>query len=353
MKSSSLQNRSVHYDLLRIFASFAVICIHICSDSFTWEAGNYSTSVWGYLNVFDSLSRFGVPIFVMLSGCFMIDKYKENSLKKLYSKNISRLACAFVFWSCIYFVFNFIKNAVLHKPIDIKELTDGLIKGEFHLWFIPMLIVLYAITPLVKELCSNKKNEQYFMLLACIPVVFNFVSYFTNIEPLDDLFNKAGFQFVSGYTVYYILGHYLNKYEVQKKHRILIYIFAVFSVVATVFVSYWHYDSGKVGETFLFEYLSPTVLIVSVAVFLLFKYNVSRIRFKERSQNFIVKLSSLTFGIYLSHIVFLKVFNRTPLTVENIHPLVSVPLLVVSIFILGAITTWIISKIPILKKYII
>lgn len=353
MKGSSLQNRSVHYDLLRIFASLAVICIHVCSDSFTWEAGHYSTSVWGYLNVFDSLSRFAVPIFVMLSGCFMIDKYKENSLKKLYSKNISRLACAFVFWSCVYVAVGFLKNVVFNDPIYVKDLVYKLIEGEFHLWFIPMLVVLYAVTPLLKELCNSQKNEQYFVLLACIPVMFNFVKYFITIQPLIYLFDKAGFQFVSGYTIYYILGHYLNKYEVQKKHRILIYIFAVFSVVATVFVSYWHYDSKKNGEPFIFEFLSPTVLIVSVAVFLLFKYNISKIKFKERSQKFIIKLSSMTFGIYLSHMVFVRVFNRTPLTVENVHPLISVPLLTVTVFILGTITTWIISKIPILKKYII
>lgn len=353
MKSSSLQNRSVHYDLLRIFASFAVICIHVCSDSFTWEAKQYSTSIWGYLNIFDSLSRFAVPVFVMLSGCFMIDKYKENSLKKLYTKNIFRLACSFIFWSFTYVVFGSLKNIITHDPIDIKSLISNFIKGEGHLWFIPMMIVLYAVTPLVKELCNSKKNEQYFMLLAFIPIAFNFINYFIYVKPLNKLFESAGFQFVSGYTVYYILGHYLNKYEIQKKHRVLTYILAVISVVVTVIVSNWHYNSGKAGEPFLFDYLSPTVFIVSAAVFLLFKYNVSKIRFKERSQRFIVKLSSLTFGVYLSHMVFVKLFNRTPLTAENIHPLISVPLLVISIFILGAITTWIISKIPVLKKYII
>ena len=353
MKSTSLESRSIHHDLMRILATFAVICIHVCAESLTWEVGRYSSATWSYLNIFDSISRFAVPVFVMLSGSFVIDKYKENSLKKLYTKNIFRMVCSFVFWALVYVGFNLLKNVILHNPVDKKELIYSLIRGEYHLWFIPMVIFLYAITPLLKEICSTKKNEQYFLLLACIPVIFNFVNYFITIQPFNYLFDKAGFQFVSGYTVYYVLGHYLNKYEVLKKHRILIYIFAIFSVIATVFVSYWHYISGKVEESFLYNYLSPTVLIVAVAVFLLFKYNVSKISLKEKTQGFIVKLSSLTFGVYLSHMLLVRVFKLTPLTVENIHPLISVPLLTLSIFILGAITTWIISKIPVLKKYII
>lgn len=353
MKSSLLQNRSVHYDLLRIFASLAVICIHVCAESLTWESRDVSSSTWAYLNIFDSLSRISVPIFIMLSGSFIIDKYKENSLKNLYTKNIFRLVCSYIFWSCVYVVFNLTKDFIFHNPIDKKDLIYNLIQGEYHLWFIPMLIFLYAVTPLLKEICSTKKNEQYFVLLACIPVIFNFINYFITIKPLNVLFEHAGFQLVSGYTVYFILGHYLNRYEIQKKHRILIYILAVASAVLTIVGSSWHYISNKPGESYFFKYLSPNVFIFSIAIFLIFKHNFSKIHFGEKTKKLIVKLSSLTFGIYLSHIIFVKILKSSPLTIENIHPLISVPLLTLSIFILGAITTWIISKIPVLKKYII
>lgn len=284
MKSSSLHNRSIYHDLLRIFASFAVICIHVCAESLTWEAHEISTSTWTYLNIFDSLSRIAVPIFVMLSGSFMIDKYKENSLKKLYSKNIFRLVCSYIFWSCVYVVFNLLKDYILHTPTDKKELLYSLIQGEYHLWFIPMLIFLYAVTPLLKEMCKNKQNEQYFLLLACIPIVFNFVNYFITIKPLNVLFDRAGFQLVSGYAVYYILGHYLNRYEVQKKYRVLIYILAIASAILTIFGSSWHYHSDKPNEPYFFGYLSPNVFVFSVAVFLLFKYELSRMHFSEKAK---------------------------------------------------------------------
>lgn len=353
MKNSSLQNRSIYHDLLRIFASLAVICIHVCAESLTWESRNVSTSTWAYLNIFDSLSRVAVPLFVMLSGSFMIDKYKENSLKKLYTKNIFRLVCSYIFWCFVYAVFNLLKDLFLHNPVDKKELIYSLFQGEYHMWFIPMLIFLYVVTPLIKELCNNKNNEQYFSALACVPIVFRLINNFITIEPLDVTFDRAGFELVSGYTVYFILGHYLNRYEIQKKYRIFIYILATASIVLTIGGSSWHYLSGKPGEPYFFNYLSPNIFVCSIATFLVFKYGVSKIRFSEKAKIFIVKLSSLTFGIYLSHLVFVKVFNKTPITVENIHPLISVPLLTLLIFILGAIVTWVINKIPVFKKYII
>ena len=353
MKNNSLQNRSIYHDLLRILASFAVICIHVCAGSATWAKHQFNTPIWTYLNLFNSLSRFAVPVFVMLSGSFMIEKYEEGSLKKLYSKNIFRLICSFVFWSAVYVAFTIFRNLILQNPLNIKELIYQFIHGYGHLWFVPMLIFLYAITPFLKELCNNKNNIHYFFLLACIPIIYNFVDYYITIIPLVKLFDNAGFQFVSGYTILYILGYYLTKYDVQKIVRVLIYFFALISITATVLVSHWHYNSGHTAQNYVYEYLSPTVLVVSIAIFLLFKYEFSKIRFKECTQKFIVKLSSLTFGVYLSHMVFVEVVSKTPLTAENVHPVISVPLIVFIVFILGTLTTLVISKIPILKKYII
>ena len=271
MKETSLQNRSCYHDLLRIFASIAVICIHVCAESETWTDYSFSSPVWTVLNVFDSISRFAVPVFVMLSGSFMLDKYQEGALKKLYSKNILRLVCAFVFWSTIYVVVELSYQLRAHNPPDIKALLYLFIQGEYHLWFIPMLAFLYIVTPLLKELCKNKQNEQYFICLACVPIIFNFIKYFVTIYPLVELYNNAGFQFVSGYTAYYILGHYLTKNDTSKRIRILVYLSAIISLIATVFVSHWHYNAGHISPPYVYEYLSPTVLIVSIAIFLLFK----------------------------------------------------------------------------------
>lgn len=336
MKNTSVKNRSIYHDLLRVFATFAVICIHVCSESVAWESKPLSSPTWEYLNIFGSMSRFAVPVFVMLSGSFMLDKYKQDSLKKLYSKNILRLVCAFVFWKVFYTV--------------LTTLTGF---GTGHLWFIPMLIFLYAITPFVQKICSEIKYERYFLILAFAPMIVRFLQEYIGIGQFYSLFENAGMEFVSGYTVYYVLGHYLTKQDIAKKYRIIIYLTAIVSLAFTVLVAYETFSVGSVTNAYVYEYLSPNVLIMSVALFLLFKYGVSKINFKEQTVKVIVKLSSLTFGIYLTHMVFVKLFLMSPITVESINPLISVPVLTVIIFTISTLVTWIISKIPILKKYII
>ena len=355
MQNESLQNRSIYHDLLRILSTFAVICIHVCAESLTWKQENFSSSTWFFLNIFNSISRFSVPVFVMLSGSFMIEKFKKSDLKKLYTKNILHLVCSFVFWSAAYIAVDVVKNLFIEQPpIVVSEMIGNLIKGEFHLWFIPMIVFLYATTPLICKICDNTRNERYFLILSSVPIVFNFINNYVPLESVTNLFENAGMQFVSGYTVYYVLGHYLTKYDISKKYRAVVYLLAVISVFVTVVLAYRDYVYALKDTSYVYEYMSPNVLLVSVSVFILFKYGVSRIKFKERTTKFVVKLSSLTFGIYLTHIIFLKtIYVLTPISVESIHPVISVPLLIALVFIASAITTYVISKIPILKKYII
>lgn len=354
MKNNSLQNRSIYHDLLRILSALAVICIHVYSEASTWKNQQFDTPTWGFLNVFASITRFAVPVFVMLSGSFLIEHFRDKDFKKLYTKNIFRLICAFFFWNCVYIVYYIVNRTfVVHQPIEIRDIVYKFIQGHFHLWFIPMLVFLYMITPFVRKICEDVKYERYFLVLASLPIIIRFVHAYIGVGPAYYLLEKSGMEFVSGYTVYYVLGHYLTKQDVSKKYRIAIYVLAVLSLVATILLAFRDYRTESLADSYAYGYLTPNTLLMSAAIFLLFKYGFSRINFKEKTAKVIVKLSSLTFGVYLSHMVFTRLLLLTPLTVESMHPLISVPLLTVIIFIISAIVTWGISKIPVLKKYII
>ncbi len=94
--------RTVYFDHLRVFATFAVIILHI-SSSRNWYTADVNGSEWQVLNFYDSLSRWSVPVFLMISGSLFLNR--EIPLKKMYSKYILRLAVAFVFWAVIYAAF--------------------------------------------------------------------------------------------------------------------------------------------------------------------------------------------------------------------------------------------------------
>ena len=72
VSSKTDKKRLIHYDLLRIFAAFSVVMLHSAAQ-FWYSLDIYSTE-WLIANSYDALFRFGVPIFVMISGAlFLLD----------------------------------------------------------------------------------------------------------------------------------------------------------------------------------------------------------------------------------------------------------------------------------------
>lgn len=91
-------NRLYYLDLMRIVATFAVVVIH--TVGINWAELSPVTFNWQICNLFDGISQWCVPIFVMISGALFLNR--EPDIKKLYSKNILRIITAFIFWTVLY-----------------------------------------------------------------------------------------------------------------------------------------------------------------------------------------------------------------------------------------------------------
>ena len=234
---------------------------------------------------------------------------------------------------------------------SIKATIIGLINGHYHLWFITMLIGLYIAIPILKKICEDKKTEEYFLIVAFI---FTFILSFMSKIPVVgqylglNLFNIT-VPIVSGYSSYFILGHYLNTYQLSKKKEKLIYILGAISVLFTITATYYFsIYKGYPSEAF-YNYLIVNTLCVSASIFLLFKNYISKIKLSDKLNNIIVKISNLTFGIYLVHDFLITLFTKLQLINNSIICSLLIPLIAIGIFILSLICSYIISKI----RYII
>ena len=69
------KNRIVYADLLRIIATFAVIVLHVSVSK--WYESPIREYNWQMFNIYDSLVRWSVPVFVMISGMFFLNPNKE------------------------------------------------------------------------------------------------------------------------------------------------------------------------------------------------------------------------------------------------------------------------------------
>ena len=342
-------NRTIYFDYLRVFATFAVIILHLSARY--WYSADVNGFQWQTFNFYDSIVRWCVPIFVMISGSLFLSR--DIPLKTIYSKYILRMCTAFLFWSVVYAVF---VNA------GITGRIAAVITGHYHMWFILMIIGLYMCIPFIKPIVQDEKRTKYFLLLSFIFtfVILEAVAIMRDFGTLtivraSEALNSVSIGFtmkiVSGYAVYFVLGYFLNKTELSKKQRIIIYMLGLAGFASTVLLNL--FSSLKAQEPLgnYYDYFRANVLLEVLAVFTFFKYR--KYRF-DGLNAFIGRLSKYSFGAFLVHALIIEqVIPRIGLEVYYSSPALGIPILGVIVLCMSFIISAIINHIPFLKKYIV
>lgn len=107
---------------------------------------------------FNSLSRIGVPLFVMISGALFLDERKNVTLKSIFSKNIKSLAIITVIWSSFYStIYQILLPLLGNEAVNVKAFLSAIVFGHRHMWYLYMIIGLYAITPVFEKNCKQRK----------------------------------------------------------------------------------------------------------------------------------------------------------------------------------------------------
>ena len=214
--SSSAPGRRILYlDYLRILATLAVILLHISAQN--WREVGVNTYQWQIFNFCDSISRWCVAVFVMISGALFLSR--RRSIRSIYSHNILRLVTAALFWGVIYALI------LGGTPGQILLYT---IRGRYHMWFIPMIIGIYICIPIIEKITESSSVTGYFLILT---LVFAFLlPQFTNlaedfggsflneiVSAINENIEDMDLHLVLGYTGYFILGFCLSKTDFSRE----------------------------------------------------------------------------------------------------------------------------------------
>lgn len=273
------------------------------------------------------------------------------------------MAIAYIVWSLFYAIVDPIGSMIFIEGYHITfvEIIGSFISGAVHLWFLPMIIGLYMCIPLIKQLTQNDKSIKYFLLLSLFfcfiktqieLVTNNLLNGNSQIifESVNKLFGNFSVNLVAGFAAYFILGFYLNKTDICKKHRTIIYILGAAGLILTILLNLFaSKNAGKSSEAF-YNASSVNVLLMSVAIFVWFKYNV---RGTEKLNKIIPKLSKFSFGAYLVHIFILQCLTAMGIQSTTFHPVLSVPATLIITTVVSYLISFILNKVPIIKKYIV
>ena len=72
-KQNAFQKQQFGISFLRVLATFSVIVIHV-SGPLVVKFGDISLFDWHVANFFDSISRYAIPMFFIISGALLLDK---------------------------------------------------------------------------------------------------------------------------------------------------------------------------------------------------------------------------------------------------------------------------------------
>lgn len=345
------QERLLHLDLLRILACFSVVVLHSAAQH--WYGLPLDGKDWFTVNAYDSLARFSVPVFVMISGALFLRPEKEQSLKKLYCHNILRLAILYIVWSVIYGLFDCL---ISDQPvIDLHAALLEIYSGRYHLWYLPMTIGLYMLLPLFRGWLKNASRSEirYFLVLYFVLQILRYtLSVLKPTETFNYLFNLFNIGDVLSYSGYFVLGYYMNRYRPDRRLHKWIYAGGFLSVFANIGLSCYKSLRAGIPNGEVFDSYSLFTFLTSVALFLFCIEKLSRCRFNGLQRRIIQELSGCTLGIYLMHLLCLELLATVGIDSMTLPPVAGVPLCALLCFLLCFFCTALLHRIPFLGKYL-
>lgn len=348
-----MKNRIIYIDYLRVLATISVVVLHVAAQN--WGQVEITSFEWHVFNIVDSAVRWAVPIFVMISGALFLDNDKPIDYKRLYLNNIVRLIVAFAFWSFVYSLVKIIYGA------SITTAMKAFITGNYHMWYIPMMIALYIMIPFIRKITESKKLTEYYLTIGFIftffiPEIINHMRHFELTKGLAEAFN-AVFSNMSdagiGYVFYFVLGLYLNKYEIRLQLRKIVYILAVVSCFATTLLTVWFsYKTGTANQMFYGPF-TINVLLMAIGIFIYIRYVLGSMKLPERGIKMVKIISKYSFGIYLSHALVLDIFWRNGIDTLRMNSVMAIVVLSVVTLMISLIISSVLSHIPIIRKYVV
>lgn len=282
----------------------------------------------------------------MISGALFLDPEHDFDLKVFLKKNVFRILLAIL---TVGFVFALMEQVYTHKTINfgiiLTAVKNNLCGNNWdHLWYLYMILGLYLMTPMFRCFTINASDT---VLKFTVGVIFVYACVLKTIGLfLENFGGREHFIFKTFTVESFLFGYLLHKEKIRFKRSTSILL--ILGVVCYMVIcsssekTYWLLGDDAIKG------MLPGMML-SVGIFTFVK------SFKSiRAGRFIKMLSSLSFGIYLFHELFLNLFYK----VIRIESLINNEVIVwivafAGTLILSALLTYVARLIKPIKKYIL
>ena len=323
---------------LRVFAAAAVVVIH--ADSAVWPGVSMGSREYVVLTVWESLVRWPVPVFVMITGALFLPRKTE--LRQVLTRYIPRMAAAFFFWSGVYALRG-----------GEEGLLERFVTGHYHLWYLPFACGVYLTIPFLQAIAGDRRLTRQLLWVSL--VIGALVPWLADLGALcfpqwsgvlASLKNSLHFTFFFDLLAVVLLGHVLNTAELTKGQRHLLYALGILGAAVTAPLTLWAGARTGSSSALFGQLTAPTTLSTAAAVFVFARYNLTRL------PKMVDWLAKHSFGIYLSHVLVLELLYERGVHVLCADPVWTVPALSAAVFVISLGLTAVIRRIPAVGKYL-
>ena len=327
------KSRIIGLDILRIVASLNVVFSHVTSASFgRFKVGSFN---WWVIIVNRVFTGWASPVYTMISGYIFLGR--SMPIETVLKRSRHQLTVYF-FWCFIYSVLN---NILLYnRP---KLFFDDCFHF-YHLWYLAMIAGLYLYIPPLQLIASNQSILLYTIILCfgtqCILPTLGWYSFLSGkLQTLITYWPS-----LSLWSGYFLCGYYLGHCQISKNFKLALYLsgwigFASKFCGASIYA--FHY-----GKTIGHYWSSnnPGTVLSCVAVFLFF-VNLD-IHLSSASEKRISQIARKTFGVFLTHMIYITLLKMYHYIPQYGTILVSIPLITLLVYSVSFLTSLLLYALP-------
>jgi peptidoglycan/LPS O-acetylase OafA/YrhL len=239
----------------------------------------------------------GVQVFFCISG-FLYGQREKQDVLDFFCHRFRKIILPY--WITVI-IFGTVESIFFSDVFSIKHLVGALlarltIPGGEHLWFIPVILMCYIITPLLNEVrceVEQKKIGAVNGTIATVIAVSLFFGLFANY------FNPA---WISCYVIGYWIG--VNKKQMLVRENILLVIFTILALPLNLLQGYISYllKPEFINRGIYIYWCNYNHVWLGVFLFLLGMRAFGRIRFERKALDITDRYSYET---YLVHQFFI------------------------------------------------
>jgi surface polysaccharide O-acyltransferase-like enzyme len=294
-------------DFARVAGMVAVVTAHVFAPAVRFDLSDANSPAWLAAMAISALSRFCVPLFLMISGALLLAPRAGLRPTEFYRRRLHRVGIPLVVWCAFYLALRSLTtDDDLSRVQATREVLDGGV--YYHLYFLFVLAGVYALTPFLRVIVLNASHR---MLVGFAAVLLALGALDqAAVVLLESEQGNAATRFLP-YMGYFVGGLLVSQLPLTPRLIRVAWACLLGGVALGTFGGWVLCVSmGSVYVEYALLPLSPSVMLTAFGAVVLLRALPHRAP-RLTSSRAVTRLSALSFGVYLVHpAVLTQLHNR-------------------------------------------